>query len=164
MCRTVITYFVADNKQCFITRTKMYLKTNSNSEALEELSEQVLSVLLWKGLLPALTWHYKTGTKLLPNRRGPAGLPTLPSFRKGLSHPEHADLAEPHPCTSLPRSRKSLTWLKLNNETIEAARPDGWLKGLKSPFASSQINNKMGKKIFFWRQLPILLICLAEES
>lgn len=46
MCRTVITYFVADNKQCFITRTKMYLKTNSNSEALEELSEQVLSVLL----------------------------------------------------------------------------------------------------------------------
>lgn len=59
------------------------------------------------------------------NPRGLRGLPTLPSFRAGLGLPENTDLAEPDQCTSLPRPRKSLSWLKLNNETIEAARHDG---------------------------------------
>lgn len=57
--------------------------------------------------------------------RGLRGLPILPSFRTGLGLPENTDLAEPDQSTSLPRPRKSLSWLKLNNETIEAARHDG---------------------------------------
>lgn len=52
------------------------------------------------------------------------GRPTLPLLRAGLRLPENTDLANPDPCTSLPRPRKSLTWLRLNNETIEAARHD----------------------------------------
>lgn len=59
-----------------------------------------------------------------PNRRGPVGLPTSPSFTAGLRLPENTDLAEPDPWTSLQRPRKSLTWLRLNNDTIEAARHD----------------------------------------
>lgn len=59
------------------------------------------------------------------NSRGPVGPPTLPSLRAGLRFPENTDLAEPDLCTFLPRLRKSLTWLKLNNETKEAARHDG---------------------------------------
>lgn len=59
------------------------------------------------------------------NLRGPTGLPTLSSLRAGLGLLENTDLAEPDLCTSLPRPRKRLTWLKFNNETIEAARHDG---------------------------------------
>lgn len=62
---------------------------------------------------------------IILNLRGPVGLPTFPSPRAGLRLPENTDLAEPDLSTFLPRLRKSLTWLKLNNETKEAARHDG---------------------------------------
>lgn len=59
------------------------------------------------------------------NPRGPLGLPTLPFLKAGFRLPETTALAESDQCTSLPRPRKTLTWLQLNNETIEAARHDG---------------------------------------
>lgn len=138
---TVITYFVADYKQYFITSTKAHLKANRNSDTDREQAPSPLEM----GSYFLLMWPKKMRTHEFPspvlrddNRQACKSLAhtraQLPKNRSGRAWWTNL----PHPPGPTER-----VWLGSNPRLRQWRLPGMMddLEDLKPPFAFSQINN-----------------------
>lgn len=134
----------------------MHLKANSNSQTLEELKEQVPSLPLWTELLPALMWPKKAATHELSQSEAWLSLRFL-HLRQSLGLGSlRTPIWQSQICVFLPKTnRKSLAWLRPKNQTIEAARHNGWLKGFKTTICILPDKQLAEKKMlcFFFKSI-----------